>query len=299
MKHDRASATARVIAAATVMLERRARDERDARGENIVPPHAADWCSALLSHTAADRWLCASARLAPTRALWRLIEHATLPGIVEHYGHRKAWIEARCRKALRDGVERVIVIGAGFDTLALRLAAEFPMVEWVEVDHPATQAAKRRALATLPMGRVPNIAFIAADLVRQPLPTPLIDSPRSTFVVIEGLLMYLEAARVESLLGQLRCASRSNVRVVFSFMERGADGRAGFRPPSRMIDTWLSWRGEPFVWAVDPTTLEPWLDTLGFRLVALSRPPFDGTWRARTRLQGESLVETVAVAPSR
>lgn len=290
MKSDRASATARVIAAATVMLA----SERRERG-GVVLPQAAAWCRLLLSTTAADRLLCASASLAPTRALWRLLERATLPGIALHYAQRKAWIEARCRAAITAGAARVIVVGAGFDTLALRLAGEFPAVEWIEVDHPATQGVKRRALDSIGPERRPAIEFIAADLGREPLPAALGDSPRSTFVVMEGLLMYLEGARVEALLRRLPDLSRSNVRVVFSFMERSADGRAGFRPHSRLVDVWLASRREPFVWTADPAMLEPWLDSLRLRLVTLAEPPFGGTWRGRTRLQGESLVEAVAV----
>lgn len=289
MKPDRASATARVIAAATVMLE------SDARGDGLVPPRAVEWCRLLLSTTASDRLLRASASLAPTRALWRAIERATLPGIVEHYWHRKAWIEARCRAAIAEGASRVIVIGAGFDTLALRLAARFPAVEWIEVDHPATQNAKRRALEAIEPERRPAIEFIAADLGREPLPAALLGRSGSAFVVIEGVLMYLEHGRVEALLLQLPAVSRSNVRVVFSFMELRPDGRAGFRPSSRLIDAWLASRSESFVWAADPAMLEPWLDSLGLRLVALATPPFGGTWRARTRLQGESLVEAVGL----
>jgi methyltransferase (TIGR00027 family) len=303
MKPDRASATARVIAAATVMLasEPRSADPSTPHGTGLVAPQAAAWCRLLLSTTAADRALCASARWAPTRALWRWVERATLPGITLHYAHRKAWIEARCRAAIAEGAARVIVVGAGFDTLALRLASEFPAVEWIEVDHPATQGVKRRALESIDSiepERRPPVEFIAADLGREPLPASLADSPHSTFVVMEGLLMYLEAARVEALFGQLRRASRSSVRVVFSFIERGADGTAGFRPHSRLIDAWLASRREPFVWAAEPATLQPWLAELGFQLVAFEQPPFGGAWRGRTRLQGESLVEAVAREPA-
>ena len=288
MKADRASATARVIAAATVMLA------KEPRGAGLVPPQAVAWCRLLLSTNASDRMLAASASFAPTRALWRLIERATLPGIVEHYGHRKACIEARCRTAIAEGAARVIVVGAGFDTLALRLADEYPAVEWVEVDHPATQNAKRRALESIEPQRRPSIEFIAADLSREPLPDALVGDPRSTFVVMEGVLMYLEPARVEALLVQVPAVSRSNVRVVFSFMERGEDGRAGFRPASRLIDAWLAWRHEPFLWCATAAMLEPWLDGLGLQLVELIEPPFNGAWRSRTRLSGESLVEALA-----
>ena len=80
------------------------------------------------------------------RPVWRASESLTHPGILAHYWHRKRWIESRCRVAIKEGVTHVVVIGAGFDTLALRLAGEFPDVRWIELDHPATQGAKQRGL---------------------------------------------------------------------------------------------------------------------------------------------------------
>ena len=33
------------------------------------------------------------------------------------------------------GAKQVVILGAGFDTLALRLSEQFPSVKFIEVDH--------------------------------------------------------------------------------------------------------------------------------------------------------------------
>ena len=69
-----------------------------------------------------------------------------LPGILLHYALRKRFIEESARAFLERGGQQLVVLGAGFDTLAARIAEERPGVVCVEVDHPATQETKRRVL---------------------------------------------------------------------------------------------------------------------------------------------------------
>lgn len=85
-------------------------------------------------------WFGWALRRVLVRRLFFLVMNLMVPGIVAHYLVRKRRIEAAVRKALAAGASRVVVLGAGFDTLAWRLHEEFPGVEFLEIDHPATQA---------------------------------------------------------------------------------------------------------------------------------------------------------------
>ena len=42
---------------------------------------------------------------------------------------------------------QVVLFGAGMDARALRLKEKLPGIVWFEIDHPASQAAKRETLA--------------------------------------------------------------------------------------------------------------------------------------------------------
>lgn len=286
MKAGQASATAKVIAASTVLLASRPVDEA------IVPAGAAELSRHFLSTSRADRLLVRSVRFPGTRWLWRCLEQLTHPGIMRHYLLRKRCIEAQCRLALRQGFGRVIVIGAGLDTLALRLAPLFPEVSWTEVDHPATQDLKLQALTQAGLRLPANMTLLGVDLSAAPLPAALKQDDRPTLVIIEGVLMYLSEADVTALLGdQVRKLSSGPVRLIFSYMTRWAQGRDGFRPSSWLVDWWLAWRDEPFRWTLPAPEVAGWLRGIGYELVRHAEPPFDLEAAApHDRLKGENLV---------
>lgn len=289
MKANEASSTAKVIAASTIFLA------SDTRTAHLVAAGAGELCKKLLSTTRADRLLAWSAAQPLTRALWRCVERLTLPGILAHYWHRKRWLEERCRRAIADGFERVIVLGAGFDTLAYRLSREFPHVDVTEVDHPATQGAKRRALDADAEPATPPLHYLAIDLSAEPLPDSLRDDRRATIIVVEGVLMYLPELEVHRLFDSMRGLAAQDVRIFFSFMTKWPDGRSGFRPRSWLIERWLWWRDEPFAWSLAPSAVNAFLAAHRFRLVelALTRQfthGFGAQHAAGSALDGENLV---------
>ncbi|WP_348945011.1 class I SAM-dependent methyltransferase [Chitinibacter sp. FCG-7] len=257
MKAETPSSTAKLIAASTILLA----NEPDTA--QLVAPTAAMWCTRLLSTSWADRLLASSAGYRPTATIWKWLEQYTLPGILAHYWQRKRWIEARCRMAIAQGFESVIVLGAGFDTLALRLSLEMPQITWIEIDHPATQSAKQAALGL----DAQSIQFIACDLNADGLDGLPIFENKATLVIAEGVLMYLSSAAIERLFASLKHWPCKRLQFVFSFMSQWPDGKSGFRPRSRWVERWLAWRGEPFVWALPEPAMADFLAERGFELL--------------------------------
>ena len=74
------------------------------------------------------------------------------------------------------------------------------------------------------------------------------DPAQRTFWIAEGLLMYLPADIVSSLMTTLKSLSASGSELAFTFMERQSDGRIRFHSQSKLVDWWLRERSEPFVW---------------------------------------------------
>jgi methyltransferase (TIGR00027 family) len=286
MTPAQASNTAKVIAASTILLA------SDPRTSAQVAPGAAALCQILLSGSRADRWLAKSAMHPSTRALWRWVERLTLPGIMSHYWHRKRWIESRCRDAITEGFKRVVILGAGFDTLGLRLSAALRQIDVIEIDHPATQGAKRRALAGNAVALSDNLRFIALDLSVEPLPAILFNDSKATLFIIEGVLMYLSPADMARLFDGLSKLSGDRMRILFSFMTKWPDGGSGFRPHSWLIERWLAWRDEPFTSALEPEAMQDFLAAHRFRLVemALTRQFTEQSAARVPMLEGENLV---------
>jgi O-methyltransferase involved in polyketide biosynthesis len=116
-----------------------------------------------------------------------------------------------------------------------RLAPEFPDVTFVEVDHPATQAVKRKAQEGIGP-RPPNLHLLGVDLSRSPL----------------------EAAHRRTGPGS---------RLLFTYI---LDDSAGKPTASRgmrwMIDQSLRLAGKPLLWSVHEGAFHSFLERHGFRL---------------------------------
>lgn len=179
--------------------------------------------------------------------------------MAEHFWHRKRWLEAQVRRALANGAGRVLVAGAGFDTLALRLAPEFPHVDWVEFDHPATQRAKRRAMERAGIAAPANLHFEPGHFESESLPQTLRPVAGGSVVVAEGLLMYLPPTSVRVFLAGVARLPGPGVELLFSFM------RADVRLGSWMLSA-LRRRGEPLLWSIEPTALAGFVGECGLTL---------------------------------
>ena len=183
-----------------------------------------------------------------------------VPGIVAHYLVRKRRIEIAVREALAGGAARLVVLGAGFDTLAWRLHEEFPEIQFLELDHPATQRVKRLAL-----GEAVNLSYGQVDLVERSLAElPELAVAVSTVFVAEGLTMYLPEERVEALLRDLASFAGPVGRVIFTFMEEDDAGSIGFRGQNELVAAWLRLRSEPFRWGIRRDRLAGFLKSCGF-----------------------------------
>lgn len=169
----------------------------------------------------------------------------------------------------------MVVLGAGLDTLALRLCAEYPQVLFWELDRAATQAMKRKGLAAGLDGT--NLSLLPLDL-NTALPGAALQADSryrpeaATLFIAEGLLMYLTPGRVADLLRDLRGCGGPGSRLAFTVLETGPDGHPDFNPPSRLIRRWLQFRGEPFQWGVTQGALGAFLQASGWTLSTLSTP---------------------------
>ena len=185
-----------------------------------------------------------------------------LPGQFEAFAHRKAFCERQVRDGIGTGANQILVLGAGYDTMAWRLAPQFSEVNFFEIDHPATSRLKGSGIET--MGRRNNLCLIAEDLGKRNLVDVLEtnnswDQSARTVILAEGLVMYLTPQAVRDLFCQ--CAEVTGVgsRIAFSYIPTGTDGRpdAG-RWTSLML--WLQKiAGEPWLWSIHPEELGPFL----------------------------------------
>ena len=290
MKTDAPSATAYLIATSTLFV---AADRRVGR---LVPARAAELSACFVeARSRVARWAIETLlRRKSARPIVSALERLTLPGIQLHYALRKLYLEETARAAIADGIRQVVIFGAGYDTLALRLHETFPDIQFIEADHPATQRRKIHALAARGDARrqtATNLRFLPLDLTRRgQLADALLNfngyrAGVPTLFIAEGLLMYLAPAEVDELFQTVRDCSGASGQFAFTFMEPQADGRINFLRPSRAIDAWLGWRREVFKWGIRRAELPSYLAARGFALREIAT----GATFRRRYLEPESL----------
>ena len=259
MQNDQDSRTALLIAASLVLLD------RDPKYSGLTSSTSADFCGSVLEpHSSQTRLFLKIIRQGWFRSIAKLIERITIPGILLHYALRKECIALLARSALTNGATQVVVVGAGFDPLSLELLLNFPVAEFWEVDHPATQRQKVRALPKIGTER---LHFVAVDLSTTGLDTEGLikssfDPAQRTFWIAEGLLMYLPPEKVLSLMRTASSLSTPGSQVAFTFMEKQRNSHVRFDSQTKFVDWWLRIRGEPFLWETTRSDLvefiRPW-----------------------------------------
>jgi methyltransferase (TIGR00027 family) len=167
------------------------------------------------------------------------------------------------------GARQLVLLGAGFDSRAFRLD-ESRHIPTFEVDHPATQKAKRERLQRILERPPENVHFVEVDFEKDNLELKLkaagFDEKVPAVVLWEGVVSYLSESAVNANLLVLGRLLAPNSRLILTYVHKGAlDGSGTFRS-SRRWASWVKRSGEPFIFGFDPATLANTLSPFGFQL---------------------------------
>jgi methyltransferase (TIGR00027 family) len=130
---------------------------------------------------------------------------------------RTAWLDGEVRSF--DG-EQVVILGAGLDTRAARLAR--PGLRFFEVDHPATQACKRKELSRIEDYPHDAAVMIPCDLEREDFRPPLraggFSPDRPALVLWEGVTAYLTEEAVRTTIHRIASTLDATSRLYFDHL---------------------------------------------------------------------------------
>ena len=215
------------------------------------------------------RILVETARVALVRRAAEAVIDAGWPGprrgVVARTRHIDELIGRRA-----ESVDQVLILGAGFDTRAYRVAA-LQRVPVFEVDHPSTQMSKRRVLDRAVKGGASNVTFAPVDFliddVGDVLRSEGFVTGVRTFVLWEGVTNYLNAGAVDAMFAFLADSVASASPVVFTYVDIAMiDGTASFDGASQSKRR-VGRQGEPFTFGLDPLEVPAFLLERGFELV--------------------------------
>jgi methyltransferase (TIGR00027 family) len=188
-----------------------------------------------------------------------------------HVVLRSRFAEDRLREAAERGVRTYVMLGAGYDTFAVRRPAWAYDLHVMELDVGVTQADKRARLAAAGLHPDLNTHFVATDFASEPLADALERGGARTnaavFVAWLGVTMYLPVAAVRGVLRTL-AAYPAGSEVVLTFApprDPPSDGRPRLAERAAGV-------GEPWLSYFTPEEMERELRTAGFADVHLLYP---------------------------
>jgi methyltransferase (TIGR00027 family) len=182
---------------------------------------------------------------------------------------RTAYLDAHVERwtAPPFAFDQVVVLGAGLDTRAARLARDG--VRFFEVDHPATQAEKLTRLRALDDYPIERATYVACDFETDDFVDRLVDRgfrPAAPALILwEGVVPYLSEPAIRATLRRLTTACEPKSVVVFDYvMRRIAEGKDIREDDAKNVEL-LGALGEPVRFGTnDPL---PLLYEEGFRHV--------------------------------
>jgi methyltransferase (TIGR00027 family) len=158
----------------------------------------------------------------------------------------QGFLVARCRymddllqQMLQDGLQQLVILGAGYDSRGYRFEQLMQGVKVFEVDHPATQPQKIKKVKAL-LGELPkHVAYVSLDFNHETLETKLpvygYDESCKTLFIWEGVVMYLSPQAVDGTLHFIAHHSASGSQVVFDYIYTALlDGSVRHGEVSRM-----------------------------------------------------------------
>jgi methyltransferase (TIGR00027 family) len=165
---------------------------------------------------------------------------------------RTRCIDQLFQRALRDGVEEFVILGAGFDSRAYRFADQLKNRRVIELDFPSTQEWKKRrvkaALGSLPA----NVTYAPIDFECDSLAGVLAaaghDRSRPTFYLSEGLCMYLTEKTVRETLRAIATNSAPGSVLVIEYVGSGSIEFVK-KHPMGPIKNAMEWN-EPWIFGV-------------------------------------------------
>jgi methyltransferase (TIGR00027 family) len=193
-----------------------------------------------------------------------------VPGVRNSIIARVRYIDDLVNSAIGDGLEQLVILGAGYDTRAYRIEG-LKNIRIFEVDKQATQKIKMEKIEEI-FGSLPShVTYVPVDIGIDKLGLRLLESgydrSRKTLFIMEGLFMYLQQGTVDETLSFIAQNSGRSSAIVFDYIPQSVvdgtcDLEAGKNWRKGVIDV-----GEPFQFGIKDGEIETFLTQRGFSKV--------------------------------
>ena len=248
MKRSQSSITAEGIAFS------RAKESQKPEGERICfDPYARLFVS---------RWLWITMSLFWGYGLWRS------PGVFEYLASRTRYIDDTLLACLADGLQQLVILGAGFDSRAYRFEHLKEQVKVFEVDHPATQAVKLAKVKQIFGGLPDHVTYVAIDFDRDSLEKRMAEcgySPHlKTLFIWEGVVFYLTSEAIDGTLDFIAHHALPGSLVIYDYIYTSSFAGDQKRTEIKSMQRYRDLTGEGPRFSIDEGAIQSFMEQRGF-----------------------------------
>lgn len=184
---------------------------------------------------------------------------------------RARYAEDKLESAVDSGINQYVIIGAGFDSFALRRKDLSKRISVFELDHPASQKAKQYRLKQLRVTLPEKHEFVGIDFEKQGLTNALAKSSYSrkhpAFFSWLGTVHYLTPQAVLKTLNAVAACACPGSELVLDYA--GTEGLSGSSQEdwAKKLKRYTDRRGEPILSMFSPDQFQEIVSKAGFNLV--------------------------------
>ncbi len=193
-----------------------------------------------------------------------------VPGVCDAILVRTRFIDECLQEAIDRGLQQLVILGAGYDTRALRFDLSRGNTAVFELDHPATQEAKQQRLKKHRLQLPDDMTFIPCQFEREDFTEKLLaggyNPSRTTFFIWEGVTYYLATADVERTLSFIARQSPAGSAVVFDYFPPSVVNGTSLLDEAKNLRQALQQMGEEILFGIEPDDIEDFLAERGLAL---------------------------------
>jgi methyltransferase (TIGR00027 family) len=208
-------------------------------------------------------------------ALWYLEQKH--PFVLDCIPARTRYIDEYVNECIDDGIEQLIILGAGYDSRAYRIEKLKGKVTVFEVDHPATQNRKIEQVKKM-LGSLPSdVVYVPIDFNKEELSQKMLqsgyDANKKSLFIWEGVTPHLTAEAVDGTLHFVATNSAPGSSIIFNYILKSVvdgtcqvEGAAVIREAFSRggITDFSSSQGDRLRFGIEEGTIEAFLSERGF-----------------------------------
>ncbi|MBN1274180.1 MAG: SAM-dependent methyltransferase [Candidatus Aminicenantes bacterium] len=192
-------------------------------------------------------------------------------GIYEYVIARTKYIDSVFKQALSQQFDQILILGAGFDTRALRFQEEMGQTKIFELDVSLTQQAKIKQYQKRHLPVPENLIFIPIDFDKESLSEKLDESGfcknHKSLFVLEGLIMYLQPESVDLTFRTIQEYSGKGSWVVFDSVYGSVIRKEGDYYGENGIVQTVSGAGEQWNFGIEDGQIRQFLENYKMDLI--------------------------------